>query len=170
MHKYFSDYKWENGRPVGIQVIDEENLKDKTSYKIVSDPYHKRISIEKYHGKTFVEIVYDSALFDFRRLKPEEQNAWHKTTIEETSSSLSSLIRDQDDRVILIEKYLFEEGLCRECRVQHPTGELVSVQKIFYTSLNDSFDGVILFDRTDRIVMRKEYEVDALTGEFSTLK
>ena len=177
MAEYYRDYVWKNGLPYGVLkcppadklegVVPE--LKNEITYKIASDPYHKRVSIEKYLDGNFSGIIYDSALFDFRHLKQGEQLAWQKTPISESECTAVCHIRNQDDRLILIEEYQFEKGLCRECRTLSPIGALLSVQKITYKAFNDPFNGVFLFDSNGRAVMSKHYEFDEETREFSVL-
>jgi hypothetical protein len=165
--QYYDDYVWKNGKPYGIgpTTTPEKGL----SYKIVSDPYYKRISIEKYLSGDFFSLVYDSALFDFRTLKPAEQTAWQKTSLPEHEGKARCAIRNQDDRLILIEEYQFKGVFCWKCRSTTPHGILVAVQKMFYKSLKDPFDGVILYDVNEHPVIFKLYAIDALTKDFSEL-
>lgn len=170
MSEYYRDYVWKNGLPYGIlKCTPETTPKGEISYKIASDPYHKRVSIEKYVDGNFLGVVYDSALFDFRHLKQGEKLAWQKTPIKETETTAVCHIRNQDDRLILIEEYVFDKGLCRECRAFSPIGSLLSVQKITYKTFSEPFNGVFLFDSNDHAVMSKHYEFDEETREFSTL-
>lgn len=177
MSEYYRDYVWKNGLPYGILKCTPKDtleavtsvLKSVVTYKIASDPYHKRVSIEKYLEGKFSSVIYDSAMFDFRHLKQGEQLAWQKTPIHETETTAVCHIRNQDDRLILIEEYLFDKGLCRECRAFSSIGTLLSVQKIKYKVFNDPFNGVFLFDSNDRPVMSKHYEFDEETREFSVL-
>lgn len=173
--KNYDDYVWRKGKPYGTS--ENRLLKDspspfssnRTSYKILSDPYYKRISIEKYVDEAFLGIVYDSALFDFRSLHLEHQTAWQKVLIRETADSAICQIRNHDDRLILIEEYAFVKQHCRECRSFYPHGILISIQKIYYQSLGDSFDGTILYDSNSHPVICKTYQIDPLTGEFSQM-
>lgn len=169
MSQYYQDYVWKNGLPYGVQLCHDTGPKTGISYKIASDPYHKRVSIEKYSGEEFASIIYDSALFDFRHLKLGEQLAWQKTIVKETESGAICHIRNQDDRLILMEEYKFEGDLCRECRAYAPTGMLLSIQTIRYRCFNDPYDGVILHDSNNRAVMSKHYLFDQETREFTEL-
>lgn len=169
MVQYYRDYIWKNGLPYGVKPCDTISYEKDLSYKIVSDPYHKRVSIEQYRDGSFSRIIYDSWLFDFRHLKLGEQLAWQKTTISEVDHTIICHIRNQDDRLLLVEEYLFEKELCRQCRAFSPLGILLSVQKIFYTELNDAFNGVVLFDSNAHAVMSKNYEFDEESRMFSTL-
>ncbi len=168
MTKHHLDYFWKDGLPCGLSAVMTHPPAGLT-YKLVSDPYHKRNSIEKYLHGDFVEVVYDSALFDFRHLKPALQTTWQKTTISETAQSMVCHIRNQDDRLILVEEYHFENNLCRQCRASSPHGSLLSVQKIFYEALNDPFNGVVLYDSNAHAVICKRYLWDSTTHEFSEL-
>lgn len=161
---FYRDYYWKMGKPQGLQRITDDTYRSGTAYKIIVDPYYKRFSVERYHDGSFVELAYDSAVFDFRLLKPVEQNAWLKESIDE----MTSLIRNQDDRVIIKEVYSFEEGLCRECRTYYPNGELISIQKISYKKLGDAINGVDLFDRSGRLIVHKEYKAND-SGEFTEM-
>jgi len=165
MSKLFRDYFWKDGSPVGVGPMDQQA----TGYKIISDPYRKRISIEQFLSGKFEKVIYDSALFDFRHLKPAEQTAWHKQNIEESDSQVICLIRNQDDRTIIKEINKFHQGLCRECVAFSSHGIPISFQRMYYTSLNDPFNGVILFDANEHPVIVKKYNVDTSTGEFSEL-
>lgn len=164
MTKYYEDYVWKEGIPYGIREVDPMAV---SSYKIAMDPYRKQISIESYSQSNFVRIVYDSALLDFRKLKPVEQYAWQKMSIKETPETSVCLIRNQDDRVILIETYLFERNLCRECRVSSSHGIPLSIQRMSYKLLGDPYNGVVLFDQNEHQVMYKHYDADETTGEFT---
>lgn len=165
--QYFLDYYWKNGIPYGKEIV--HCLESMPSYKIVSDPYRKRISIEKYLSGHFIESIYDSILLDFRHLKAAEQHAWQHSSISENESTSTSLIRNQDDRILFKEYSVFEQGFCRKCTIYSPQNILLSVHKMYYERLNDSFNGVILFDVNEHPVMKKKYEVDQDTGEFSVL-
>lgn len=166
MTKQYRDYVWKEGIPYGIDPVDQNA---EVSYKIPMDPYRKRIAIEKYISAVFIATLYDSAFLDFRHLKPAEQTAWQKLIVEENSEQVISAIRNQDDRLILIETYRFENNYCRECHTKSPHGISISHQKMFYTALNDKFNGVVLFDNNDHPVMRKSYQCDENTGEFTLL-
>ncbi len=166
MNKTFKSYYWDNGRPRGSGVTEAS---ESVTYKVVVDPYYKRYSLEKYEKGQFVDIIYDSALYDFRWLKPQEQAAWHKETIKETENQLTCLIRNQDDRVIAMEKYTFEKGLCLSCEICYPHGPLIAKQHITYQKLGAEENTVTLLDRLDNPVVIKKYEADEVTGEFTTL-
>lgn len=164
MTKHYSDYVWKGGIPYGINL----STSNPTTYKIVMDPYKKRISIEKYESLEFVRLIYDSALLDFRHLKPLEQTAWQKTPVKESPKSILSHIRNQDDRLLFFEECFFEGEYCRECYVTSPHGQLLSIHKMYYEALNDAFNGVILFDSNQHSVMQKKYSINE-TGTFDKL-
>lgn len=166
MSKYYLDYVWKKGLPYGVQ---EDTSMQGLAYKIVSDPYHKRNSIEVYIQGVFQKVVYDSALFDFRELKLGEQISWQKTIISENEQEATSQIRNQDDRLILMEKYVFENRLCRSCKAYSPHGMLISEQKIFYTKLGDPFNAAILYDANEHPIMLKKYKLDEESEEFGEL-
>ncbi|MEI8365805.1 MAG: hypothetical protein WCF65_05235 [Parachlamydiaceae bacterium] len=166
MTQHYNDYVWKKGLPYGVRPCGEDAP---LSYRIVSDPYHKRNSVEEYKSGCFSKVIYDSALFDFRQLKAELQTAWHKTLIEEAGERTTCHIRNQDGRLILIEKYAFESNRCRECEAYSPQGILLSVQKIHYEKLKDPYDGVTLFDSNAHQVLLKKYAIDEETGEFTQL-
>jgi hypothetical protein len=169
MSDYYADYIWIGGVPHGTRKLSNEAEAD-CSYKISMDPYRKRISIEKYaHEAIFSHIVYDSALFDFRHLKNDTQMAWQKVVASDTPDHVTSLIRDQDDRLILIEKYEFENQMCRRCTITSPHGILLSRQNMYYTALKDSFNGVILFDSNCHPIVCKKYECNDNGYEFTKL-
>lgn len=166
MTKYYCDYVWKKGLPYGI--LESKNMEGQT-FKIVSDPYHKKNSIEVYIDGSFLKIIYDSSLFDFRELKLGEQLSWQKNVIHETELEVVSHIRNQDDRLILIEKYEFESGICRICKAYSPHGIHISTQKIYHTKFNDPCNAAILFDANDHPVMQKKYKLDEKTEEFKEL-
>jgi hypothetical protein len=165
MSAHYKKYVWKNGIPYGVSAIDVSSQEEET-YKIIADPYRKRISIEKYLGGTFSNLIYDSYLLDFRHLKKPELTAWQVTSREETHESF---IRNQDDRLVFIETYHFQDHLCRGCLVKSPHGILLSTHKMYYHHLGDSFNGVVLFDANEVPVMKKEYEFDSEQQEFTTL-
>lgn len=167
MIHHYEGYYWKMGKPYGKNIVDanESNI----SYKIVPDPYFRRFSVEKYiHGR-FDKIIYDSYLLDFRHLKPIDQMAWQKESLEETENSARSLLRNGDDRAILIENYQFEKNLCRSCIVYSIHGLQLATNRMYYKSLKDPFNGVVVYDLENRPVMMKTYEVDDSTGEFTNL-
>lgn len=166
MNRHFLDYYWKMGKPYGKEIVEASAPH---SYKIVSDPYGKRYSIEKYSQGCFEGIVYDSALLDFRKLQPAEQAAWEKEPLEAEEGCERFLLRNQEDRAILIETHYFEQNRCRSCVVHSVHGVLLSTHRLTYKVLNDSFDGVTLYDSEDRPVMSKRYETDPQTGEFTTM-
>lgn len=166
MHKFYRDYYWENGRPRGQ---DLQQTQEEICYRIVVDPYYKRYSIEKYENQQFLDVIYDSALFDFRWLKPQEQVAWQKVKVVENEKEMTCLIKNQDDRVIAVEKYYFEEDLCRRSEMFYPNGKQLATQVISYTKLGDEKNLVILLDAYSHPVVIKEYEADEDTGEFSLM-
>lgn len=169
MLKNYCDYVWREGKPFGINPLDDIANSSATTYRIVADPYYKRISIESYEGSHFKEVIYDSALFDFRHLKPAQQNAWSKEELERTPQKVVSLIRNQDDRALYIETCFFEGFLCRECQISSTHGVALSMHRMHYEALGDEFNGVIFYDNTRRPVMSKRYEIDPDTGEFGEL-
>jgi hypothetical protein len=169
MSSFYKNYIWKNGIPYGVEKLSQDSPPTEECYKIAMDPYRKRISVERYTHRQFAAVIYDSAFLDFRHLKPQEQTAWHKEIIEESSGQVVSLIRNQDDRVICREVCLFEEGLCRECRLYSPQGFHLSTHKMLYTTLKDPFNGVILYDPAERIVMQKRYAVEEGMNEFREL-
>lgn len=151
MIQHFKNYYWKEGRPYGIEPTNENHY-----YRIVTDPYHKRYSVEEYEKSKFKRIIYDSNLFDFRALKDPRQASW----LKESLSNTESLLRNQDDRVVLIEKYTFASDRPRYCHYYIPQGLLVAHHKVFYKDVGDAFDGVILYDTSDRPVMQKSYKVE----------
>lgn len=161
MSIHYREYVWKNGKPYGIDQVPPVGM----TYKIPADPYNKQISVEQYENGVFKKVVYDSRLLDFRHLKPENQLAWEKIAINDSLSE----IRNQDDRLLFFERYVFSGDLCRECRVESAHGILLSVHKMFYVSLGDEFNGVVLFDPNEHLVMCKMYKVDETTGDFSEL-
>jgi hypothetical protein len=162
MHHFFKEYYWQRGVPKGETRVDP--LLEEESYKIVTDPYGKRFSVEKYHRGDFNSVLYDSSLLDFRQLIILEQTPWHRSRLakdsDEGEDCEASIIRNQDDRVILLEKQFFQDNWCRECRLYTPWKQHLSTHFIFYIHLGDPFNGVVLKDPQDHFVMFKKYEVD----------
>lgn len=163
---HFKNYYWKNGVPQGWQKVDFNQ--EPTTYKIVTDPYRKRFTVELYQMGRFHQIVYDSFFLDFRKLTPLEQTAWQKETLEETSKATKSLIRNGEDRVVLIEECSFADSFCKECRISSPHGLHLSTHRMFYTHQQDPINGVILFDSYDKLVMWKTYACNQ-EGEFTDL-
>jgi hypothetical protein len=171
MYKHFENYYWKMGKPYGKGTTDSSA---ETSYKIIVDPYFKRFSIEKYRYGTFEVILYDSLLLDFRHLKPINQNAWDRIeltdALETTPAHLKkSLIKNQDDRIILKEEHFYEKERSKSCRLYSIHGILLSTHRLYYTDLGDSFNGVILFDVEERPVMMKRYEFNSERQDFTDL-
>jgi len=155
---FANDYRWKNGLPVPQRAVSE-GLK----YKLISDPYNKHISIERYLNDRYESTIYDSKILDFRKLKPADQTGWSQ---ELTNQGV--LIRDMDDRVVHIEHHEFEDSLCRTCKIYSPHNWLASIHRLYYTALGDPFNGVILFDPNDKPVMEKKYQVND-QNEFTEL-
>jgi len=169
MYTYYETYYWKNRRPKGWKKLNKKEFCNRIAYRIVCDPYFKRFSIEKYNKGQFVDLVYDSALFDYRLLQEDQQQAWHKSLLSENNEEAVYLIKNQDDRIIIKETYFFKNGYCLSCSAHHPQGPLVSTQKMYYEILGDSFNGVTLFDREKRPILTKVYEVDEETNQFTRL-
>lgn len=166
MIQHYQSYYWKDGKPYGKDRTDSDQA---ISYRIVTDPYHKRYSLEKYQDRTFNCLVYDSIFLDFRHLNPTNQTAWQREVLEEKDETLVYLIRNQDDRLILIETQYFEENQCRFCELRSVHQVFISTHRMYYKKLKDPFDGVVLYDSQNQPVMIKTYELDPQTGEFSTL-
>lgn len=164
---YYKEYYWKKGKPYGKEPVDPKT--SPLSYRIIVDPYYKRFSVEKYLKGRFEECVYDSLLLDFRHLQKDDQQAWQREILEETLEYTKGIIRNQDDRAILIETLQFEGERCRVCTIFSIHGVLLSTHRMSYTALGDPFNGVTLFDKEGRIVMQKTYEIDPLTEEFTLL-
>lgn len=167
MHAHYIDYYWKMGKPYGMDKVNPSQTP--LSYKIVSDPYHKRFSIEKYHYIHFEKIIYDSSLLDFRRLTLKEQIAWQREILKEDLNQSICLLRDQDDRAILIETLTFEQNQCRMCSTSSVHGIPISMHRMYYHSRQDPLNGVVLYDVEGHPVMMKIYESDPQTEEFTHL-
>lgn len=167
MSNLYRDYIWKNGIPYGLGAALESI--DGVAYKIAMDPYRKRIAVEIWASGLFQQVIYDSALLDFRHLHPSEQTAWEKVIIKESDLEVISEIRNQDDRTILSERYRFEKGFCRSCQIFSSHGFLVAQQKLYYQALEDAFNGAILYDSAQHVVMFKKYACDEISGEFTQL-
>lgn len=167
MFNHYHDYYWKEGKPYGGQKANPSQAP--FSYKIIVDPYYKRFSIEKYQYLHFEKVIYDSCLLDFRHLTVEDQIAWQREVLQERKDVSVCLLRNQEDRAILIETLTFEKGHCRSCTISSAHGIPLSHHHMYYRNLNDSFDGVVLYDIEKHPVMLKVYETDFLTGEFTNL-
>jgi hypothetical protein len=167
MFPHFREYYWKEGKPYGTQEVAPAQTS--FSYKIIVDPYYKRFSIEKYHFIHFEKVIYDSCLLDFRHLTLKDQMAWQREILKEEDNSSLCLLRNQEDRAILIETLTFEENLCRICTTTSTHGVSLAMHRMYYRCLNDPFNGVVLYDIEGRPVMMKVYEIDPSTGEFTDL-
>lgn len=169
MTKHYEDYFWKEGIPYGIRYVENPLSFIHETYKIVMDPYRKHITIEKYLQNNFKDIIYDSKLLNFRILKIEDTRAWQKIIISETPDKIVCHLRDQDDRLVFIETHYFDNLLCRKCDVISPHDIPISTQRMYYKSFQDSFNGVVLFDKNNRPVCFKNYEFDENLNEFTNL-
>lgn len=160
MTKHYKDYFWKNGIPYGIQHVEKPETFDSYTYKIVMDPYRKHISIEKYKQGQFINTFYDSNLLNFRHLKNEEHRAWQKVKVFESKDQVICHLRDQDDRLVFKELNFFKEDFCVESHLYSCHDHLISIQKMFYETLKDPFNGVILYDVENRAVLYKKYAFD----------
>jgi len=161
----YTKYYWKEGRPYGLLT---PGLYGK-SYRIVHDPYWRRCSIEEYEKEQFRRVIYDSLLLDFSRLKEEYQEGWNRERCLQKGGEELFLIRDQNERVILFESSLFEAGKCRETRLFSSQHTPLATQRICYTSLGDSFNGVVFYDLEKEVVMYKVYAYDEQREEFTKL-
>ncbi|CRX37813.1 hypothetical protein [Estrella lausannensis] len=144
---FYRDYVWIKGKPQGRENPPGQQLDTTSRYKIVRDPYGKRHSVELYKDGKFQGIIYDSHLFDFRLCVSKMESSWQKIDAELVDHHPASLIRDQDDRTIAEERYIFAHGLCTECHIHYPGGPLVAVQKMFYEGASEEPSAVALFDQ-----------------------
>jgi hypothetical protein len=168
MTTYYTDYSWKNGKPVGkgaCTTLPSEGV----FFKIVADPYFKHISVERYENNRWHSVIYDSSCLDFRKLNERDQRAWHNETLNESTDFLDCLIRDQDDRVVYIEKHEFKKNIPVECRIFSPHGNLLATQKMHYKEWGAPFNGVTLSDSMGRLVLKKTYDFDPHTFEFTDL-
>ena len=146
MFPFYRDYFWKGGKPFGVQKVDPLTA-DQRVFRIVSDPYHKWISIETYLGEAFDAIIYDSRFLDFRKLKPTEQIAWRKKSVGEAAA----WIFNEDDRVILKEVCCYKEGLCREVKIYSPYQTLICR----YVMVDGPLGSLLLYDSQSRPVMSR---------------
>lgn len=159
---FYSSYTWKKGVPVGVSRTEKQKGK---TFRIVTDPYGVHTSLELYKDGEFLKTVYDSKVFNFKHLKEEYQHAWQKETLFETKTEKRCLIRNIEDRVVLIETYHFEKDHCKECVITSPHGMLLGREKISMKKLGDPENKVALFDALDNPVMEKHYLCDE-QGEF----
>ena len=157
------DYSWKDGRPILHRTL-KDPLNQGLCFKLISDPYHKHITVEKYKNGLYNSTVYDSKILDFRKLKPVDQTGWSQESIDQ-----KVLIRDIDDRVVHIEHHEFEETFCRTCKIYSPQNWLASIHRLYYKKLGDLFNGVVLFDSNEKPVLVKKYAVNE-KNEFTELK
>lgn len=169
MHPLYRDYIWQKGVPVGRGTLTNTDLSTvPMAYKIIVDPYRKRFSIERYQNTLFDRLVYDSLLLDFRHLKPADQQGWQRETLSQADKEAVCLIRNQEERLLYREHHTFEGVLCRECRITSLQGVLLSTHRMYYTTLGDAFDGTLLYDSNDHLVLAKRYTCSP-SGEFLEL-
>ena len=173
MTVFFLDYYWKEGKPVGRQAVtlEEASALKIVSYKIVIDPYYKRISVECYLEGKWHSVVYDSFLLDFRKLNERDQLAWQKEVLSSSNdgNEVSCLIRDQEDRVVVLEKHQLKNGVPISCKIFSPHGVLVASQEMHYLSWGGAFNGVILLDTSGRVVLKKTYAFDEESFQFTDL-
>ena len=166
MNRHFTNYCWKNGKPYGEGVAESNSA---ISYKIVADPYYRRFTIEKYRCGKFERLIYDSQLIDFRKLKEESQPNWQRELLLDGELNKTFLLRDEEDRALLVETCTMEGGLCRSCTLHSTHGFLLSTHQIHYEPLGDTFSGVTLHDSENRLVMKKTYQLELETLEFTDL-
>lgn len=164
---HYLDYYWKSGKPYGKGKTNP--FESPVSYKIIADPYYKRISVEKYSFLTFDTVIYDSLLLDFRHLTLKDQIAWERITLKEENNKTTSLLRDQYDRSLFIEIVTFEGNQSKTCHVRSIHGISLCTHRMFYQEWQDPFNGVILYDNENRRVMQKIYEINLVTKEFTNI-
>jgi len=156
MLRHYANYRWIDGKPVGITPVSKEHS---LSFRIVTDPYHKRYTLEKYDHGIFHQLVYDSILLDFRKIHPQYQSGWQREVLTDHHEFQKCLIRDIEDRIILCEELSFEDGHCRICKLSSPHGIPLASQKIYYQEKGDPWNGVVLLDILEKPVMHKKYSL-----------
>lgn len=166
MSIHYRNYCWKRGLPYGVQPAD---TKEGTTFKVLSDPYHRQVFVEEYLDGSFVRLVYDSRLLNFRKLSPQDQTAWEREAVHEEVNILVTHLRNQDDQLTVIETMTFQKGLCRHCRLTSPHGILLSEHQMHYRQLGDAFDGVTLKDSLGKPVMVKSYLFDEEQQTFTDL-
>lgn len=166
MEHYFCDYCWRKGRPYGKKQTERSAS---VAYKIVTDPYHRRYSIERYVSGRFESVVYDSILLDFRRLNESWYDAWERELVESSERHVVTILKDEEGRARIRETSHYRGGVPVQCDLESIHGVLVAVQKIYRTSFDDPWNGVILLDREGRPVMQKLYDIVDV-GEFGALR
>lgn len=166
MSQYYRDYIWKGGLPYGVTPTLEPAG---TTYKVLSDPYHRQVFVEQYRDGKFHALIYDSRLLNFRKLNPQNQMAWEREIISETEDTMVAELRNQDDQLIIIEKMKYENGLCKSCTLLSSHGILLSEHRMTYKHLGDAFDGVTLYDSNERQVMIKKYVYDEEACQFSDI-
>lgn len=162
----YQDYRWKDGIPYGISLPEKGTI---FTYRLFQDPYRKRFSVEEYEKGAFKRVVYDSGSFDFRVLFKEEDAAWQREILEEDPTVMRSIIRNMEERIILIEEHLYKDGICLGCKLYSPQGVFVGTQTVLDKERGDEFDGVKLEDATGRKVLQKKYAKDPVTGDFGAL-
>ena len=154
MYIHYLNYYWDQGIPKGTDPVDPAVP---ISYRITSDPYRKRITIEKYHHNQFYSIVYDSNLFDFRKLSPAIQESWERVSLSESEDQLTCLIKDENDLAVCIEVHTYEKGMCTLCEYKTASNQfLIATQKLYYQKEGHPKDVGILYDMEGKIVFEKE--------------
>ena len=167
---WYQNYRWKNKVPIGQKKLSavDANKYDR-SYKIIHDPYKKHFSIECYSLGIFSHIIYDSNLLDFRLLCYKKQTTWEKECLDKNSGVQQAYIRNHDDRLLCIEKYYFEGNLCRHCHIFSPHDILLCKQKMFYKSLNDTWNGMVLIDNNKQTVLYQVFK-DEIFNSSSLVK
>lgn len=164
----FRDYSWDKGRPIGrIRCAAKETP---ISYKIVHDPYYKRICIERYAWGLFQESIYDSCLLDFRSFRQgKEPVAWERQLIQETDKELRFLVKDEEDRVRFLENHTLESGRTVKGEIFSMHGLFLCSHHLFWRDKGDAWNGLQIWDREGRLVLTKNYTLTPNTGDFADL-
>ena len=165
---YFKEYIWNKGRPMGLKGCDPQ--KTPLSYKIVHDPYYKRICVEKYAFLRFQETVYDSLLLDFRSFRQgKEPAAWERQLLQETETLLQFIVKDEEDRVRFLETHILEAGRTVKGETFSMHGIFLCSHQLFWQSQGDSWTGLQIWDREKNLVLTKRYTTAADSEEFAEL-
>lgn len=149
--KTYSSYVWRDGIPYGVGQASE-------GFRLLADSYNKRISVERHNEHGWIETIYDSALLDFRQLKPEFQHGWEAFRIEESEQSVITQLHDDSDRIVALEHYRIEEGRSVSCEIRSPQGTLLATQELFYTDRGAAFNGAVLRDAGGFVVRHNRYD------------
>ncbi len=71
--------------------------------------------------------------------------------------------------MLYLERHTLKDNVPIRCEIFSPQNHLLAIQKMSYIPWGGNFNGVTLYDASERVVLVKLYELDSESMEFTDL-